>query len=109
MTGNTEPSWVAEQRSYKASKLAASLRNGGISTETAARYGPAGRRAAERIAGINKASDATWRQALDMLVGSAGPDALCPFCWHGDPLGTPGPKKPYGHKDPCASDPPPRR
>ena len=103
-----DPARITEGRAYKASKLAESLRAHGVDADRAVRLREVERRYAEKEAGIRKASDDTWRQVFNMLAGSAGPDALCPFCWHGDPLGSPGPRKPYGHDGPCASDPPPR-
>jgi hypothetical protein len=99
----------AESRAYKASKLAASLRQRGVTPDRAVRLRDVERRYAEKLAGVRKASDETWLQVFDMLSGSAGPGGLCPFCWHGDPQGSPGPRKPFGHTGPCASDPPPRQ
>jgi hypothetical protein len=101
-TATREPAWVPERRALKASQLAASLRDHGITAADAARYDSPARRAAELVAKVRKASDDTWRIALDMLAGSTQQHALCPFCGHGDPEGTDGPRKPFGHESPCA-------
>lgn len=103
MTTQRESSWVnPRRRALKAAQLAVSLRTRDIALVTVARFTPADRRAAEKFAGVRKSSEATWRQAIDMLAGSAHTHARCPFCGHGDPEGIPGPPKPFGHAGPCS-------
>lgn len=103
MTSPTrEPPWVPERRALKASQLAASLRDHGVNVAAAARYDSPQRRAAEVAAQVRKASEETWRQALDMLAGSTQQHALCPFCGLGDPLGVTGPRQRFNHGGPCS-------
>jgi hypothetical protein len=101
-TKTREPAWVPERRALKASQLATSLRDHGVTVDEAARFNSPQRRAAEVTAQVRKASEETWRQALDMLAGSTQQHALCPYCGHGDPEGTEGPPKRFGHLDPCS-------
>lgn len=98
-TSTAEPSWVPQQRAYKAARLAEALRELGVTADDVARFTAKDRRMAEKATGTNRGSDDTWRLVADMLAGSAQVD--CPFCGHGDPRGTPGPSHRYGHHGPC--------
>lgn len=97
-----EPWYVPQQRADKAARLAASLRAIGATAADVVAFTDADRRDAEAAAAVRRGSEATWRLATDMLAGSTRTDALCPTCGLGDPLGEPGPRKPFGHAGECA-------
>lgn len=96
---STEPSYVAEQRVRKAADFAVALRRLGVTPDDVARFTEADRRMAEDATGIGKRSDKTWDLTIGMLAGSA--QVTCPYCYHGDPQGVPGPPLPFQHDGPC--------
>jgi hypothetical protein len=93
---------IAEGRARKALAIVNTCLLRGLDADAAAHLTDAQRREVEQQAGVRKGSEATWRQAIGMLAGSSQPEALCPFCGHGDPEGVPGPPKPFRHDGPCA-------
>lgn len=93
---------VTPQRTAKANRLADVLRKIGATADDVAHFTEDDRRDAEAAAAVRKGSNATWRLTTEMLAGSANPNALCPFCGHGDPEGVPGPRKPWGHEGTCS-------
>lgn len=97
-----EPWFVAQQRADKAARLATSLRSIGATAADVVAFTEDDRRAAEAAAAVRRGSATTWRLATDMLAGSTRSDALCPTCGLGDPLGEPGPRKPFGHTGECS-------
>ena len=97
-----EPYWVADERAAKAARLADHLRTVGLSPAAVVRLDTASRRAVEKAALVNRGSGQTWRQAVEMLVGSRRARAACPGCKVGDPRGVAGPPRPHGHEGPCA-------
>jgi hypothetical protein len=99
-TSTAEPPWVAPQRVRKAADFAEALRRLGVTADDVAHFTDTDRKMAEKATGIGKRSDATWLLTASMLAGSA--QVQCPYCGHGDPQGTPGPPKAYGHQDPCS-------
>lgn len=101
-SATTEPTWVAQQRVYKAAQFAEQLRRLGITADDVARFTAADRKMAEKATGIGRRSDATWLMTASMLAGSA--QVECPFCGHGDPRGIPGPPLQYGHDGACRSE-----
>lgn len=100
-TKQAEPSWVPQQRASKADMIASYLRALGATADDVAHFTTEERREVEKHAGTRRGSDLTWRLVVEMLAGSARPEALCPFCVQGDPEGPVGPPKPYGHLDGC--------
>jgi hypothetical protein len=87
-------------RTMKAARLVGALQERSLTPAEAAHMTQAARRAIERSAGVRIGSAQTWRTAVDMLAGSAR--VKCPTCGLGDPDGTYGPIKAYGHSGPCA-------
>lgn len=102
-TDTREPPWVPGRRTLKAAQLAASLHRRGFTATDVGRFDVPQRRAEEKAAELaRRASEETWRQALDMLAGSTHSHALCPFCGHGNPDGIEGPPQPFLHDGPCS-------
>lgn len=101
-TKTAEPWYVDGQRTIKAARIADCLNRLGVTAAHAVEFDQKDRRMAEKAAGItNRGSNETWLRVIKMLAGSAQPDALCPFCGHGNPLGGIGPPLPYNHSGEC--------
>lgn len=93
---------IAERRAIKAARLADYLRSIGCTAPTAAHLTKEQRRGIETAIGSRPGSQRTWANVVEMLAGSRMPAARCTTCGIGDPDGTSGSPKPYGHQGPCA-------
>ena len=91
---------IADMRLRKAERIAGAVVGRGLTPTDAARLGADARRQIEKQAGIRVGSSETWRIVVDILAGSAR--IACPTCGHGDPSGSPGPVKTFGHDGACA-------
>ncbi len=101
MGTTTEPGYVAEARTRKATDIAVLCHSWGWTADDVAHLDVPARHRVERVAGVGRRSDLTWLAVLNLLAGSVR--TRCPWCGHGDPEGDPGPAKDFGHPGPCST------